>query len=141
MSLLNRTQLLTAMRAHRFAVQASASTAGSPEAAVVGVVVTDAFELFFDTLRTTRKMRNLRANPAVAFVLGGTVEGDERTVQYEGIADEPQGSELAALQRIYFERFPDGRERQSWPDLVYVRVRPRWLRYSDYNTAPPTIVE
>jgi hypothetical protein len=71
------------IRAYRYAIQASVSSTTSPQAAVVGVVVTDDFELFFDTLDTTRKMRNLRQNPKIAFVIGGTVEGDERTVQYE----------------------------------------------------------
>jgi hypothetical protein len=86
-------------------------------------------------------MQNLRQNPKIAFVLGGTVEGDERTVQYEGIADEPTGSELERLQAIYFNRFPDGPLRQTWPGLVYVRVRPSWIRFSDFNVAPPAIIE
>jgi uncharacterized protein YhbP (UPF0306 family) len=129
------------MRAYRFAVEASVSSTPSPQAAVVGVVVTDDFELFFDTLDTTRKMRNLRQNPKIAFVIGGTVEGDERTVQYEGIADEPEGSELERLKTIYFNRFPDGPVRQTWPGLVYVRARPLWIRFSDFNVVPPVIVE
>jgi hypothetical protein len=29
----------------------------------------------------------------------------------------------------------------SWSGLVYVRVRPRWLRYSDFRAEPPRIVE
>jgi len=29
----------------------------------------------------------------------------------------------------------------SWTGLVYIRVRPTWLRYSDYNSDPPVIVE
>ena len=33
--------------------------------------VTDDFEVFFDTLDTTRKVRNLRRNPKIAFVIGG----------------------------------------------------------------------
>ena len=129
------------MRGHRYAIEASVSSAVSPQAAVVGVVVTDDFEVFFDTLATTRKMQNLRENPKIAFVIGGTIEGDERTVQYEGIADEPQGSELARLKTIYFDRFPDGRGRQTWPGLVYVRARPSWIRYSDFNVVPPVIIE
>jgi general stress protein 26 len=141
MTTVSRRELLASMRAQRYAVETSVSASGSPQAAVVGVVVSDAFELFFDTLDTTRKLENLRRDPRVAFVLGGTLEGDERTVQYEGDADEPQGAELERLQRLYFERFPDGPERQAWPGLVYVRVRPRWLRYSDYRAVPPTIVE
>jgi hypothetical protein len=42
---------------------------------------------------------------------------------------------------LYFGSFPDGRERQRWPGLVYVRARPTWLRYSDYNRAPPVVLE
>jgi uncharacterized protein YhbP (UPF0306 family) len=138
---MTRQELLVMMRGYRFAIQASVSPMASPQAAVVGVVVTDDFELFFDTLDTTRKMRNLRQNPKIAFVIGGTIEGDERTVQYEGIADEPTGSELERLKKIYFSRFPDGPLRQTWPGLMYVRVRPSWIRFSDFNVVPPAIFE
>jgi hypothetical protein len=29
----------------------------------------------------------------------------------------------------------------SWPGLTYFRVRPRWIRYSDFGQAPPLIAE
>jgi len=137
---MNRADLLTFLRSHALAVQASVSTSGAPQAAVVGFAVTDDFELLFDALETTRKIPNLRKNPKVAFVIGGLAEGDERTVQYEGVADEPHGAPLERLKEIYFARFPDGRDRLTWPGLVYVRVRPRWIRYSDFNRRPPEIV-
>lgn len=138
---MTRNELLAFMRSERYAVQASVSALGRPQAAVVGIAVSDAFELVFDTLDSTRKAVNLRANPGVAFVIGGTDEGDERTVQYEGMADVPEGAERERLQRIYFDRFPDGKARQAWPGLIYVRVKPAWIRYSNYNTQPPEIVE
>jgi hypothetical protein len=31
--------------------------------------------------------------------------------------------------------------RLSWPGLIYVRIRPTWIRYSNYNIDPPQIVE
>jgi hypothetical protein len=108
---------------------------------VVGFIVTEHFELFFDTLEATRKVANLRHNSKVAFVIGGLVNGDERTVQYEGVADEPKGLELERLKEQYFLRFPEGRERRSWPGLMYLRTRPRWLRYSNFSTTPPDIAE
>ena len=74
-------------------------------------------------------------------VIGGLTDGDERTVQYEGIADEPNGVELEGLKARYFVRFPDGRDRQTWPGLTYVRSRPQWLRFSNFNQTPPEIVE
>jgi hypothetical protein len=138
---MTRSELLQFMRGHSLAVQASVSPALAPQAAVVGIVVTDDFQVLFDTLDTTRKVNNLRCNPKIAFVIGGLAPGDERTVQYEGIADEPVGAELERLKECYFARFPDGRQRQSWPGLTYVRARPIWIRYADYNHAPPKIVE
>jgi general stress protein 26 len=138
---LNRAALLDFMRAHRYAVEASVSPSGHPEAAVVGIVVTDELELFFDTLAITRKAGNLAGNARVAFVIGGTANDDQRTVQYEGIADTPRGEELEHLKELYFVRFPDGRERVTWPGITYFRIRPVWIRYSDFSRTPPEIVE
>ena len=136
-----RADILAFMRAHSLAVQASVSPSHSPQAAVVGFIVTDDFEMFFDTLDSTRKLVNLRQNSRIAFVVGGAAPGDERTVQYEGLADEPNGLELQHLKERYFLQFPDGRDRLSWPGLTYVCARPRWIRFSDFSHTPPEIVE
>ena len=133
--------LLAFLRQHRLAVQASVSAELTPQAAVIGIAVTDQFEIVFDTVDSTRKTRNLRSNPRVAFVIGGIVDGEERTIQYEGIADEPSGAELERLKRIYYSVYPDGPSRLSWPGLIYVRVRPTWIRYTDYTVDPTEIVE
>lgn len=134
-------ELLAFMRANRLAVQASVSAATAAQAAVVGIAVTDAFELVFDTLDSTRKVTNLRTNPRLAFVIGGTMPGDERTVQYEGLADEPAGPERDRIRAAYFSAWPDGPARAKWPGIVYVRVRPTWIRYSDFNQTPPVVIE
>ena len=136
-----RATLLAFLRRHRYAVQSSTHPTGGPQSAVVGIAVSDRLEIVFDTLDTSRKGRNLRQRPQVAFVLGGVAAGDERTVQYEGVVDEPRGAERTRLTELYYAVFPDGRERLSWPGLIYLRATPRWLRYSDYNQNPPQIVE
>ena len=136
-----RVEILEFMRAHRMAVQASVANWSTPQAAAVGIIVADTFEVFFDTLETTRKMANLRGNAKVAFVIGGLADGEERTVQYEGVVDEPTGPELERLKQEYFARFPDEPNRQNWPGITYVRAKPRWLRFSDFNQTPPEIVE
>lgn len=107
---------------------------------MVGFVVTDRFELFFDTTEATRKATNLRANAHVAFVIGGVGDG-ACTVQYEGIVDEPVGMDLDRLKSLYFARFPDGPERGAWPGITYFRVRPVWLRVSNYTSTPPDVTE
>jgi general stress protein 26 len=137
----NALDLLAFMRTHRVAVQASVSETAAPQAAVVGIAITDRFEIVFDTLGSSRKAHNLRTNPSIALVMGGLMPGDERTVQYEGTADEPQGEERDRLTAVYYAVYPDGRDRLSWPGLTYVRVRPRWIRYSDFGQATPQIVE
>jgi len=133
--------LLHFLRSHRLAVEASVSPTGAAQAAVVGFAISDQFDIVFDTLASTRKAQNLRQNPKIALVIGGAAAGEERTVQYEGIADEPSGPELEQLKEVYYAAYPDGPSRLSWPGLIYVRVRPTWVRYSDYTTDPPVIVE
>ena len=51
------------------------------------------------------------------------------------------GLELERLKRDYFAQFPDGPSRQAWPDITYVRVRPTWIRYSDFRDNETNIVE
>ena len=133
--------LLRFLKEHRLAVEASVSASLAAQAAVVGFAISDEFEIIFDTLNSTRKVPNLRQNPRLAFVVGGLLPGDERTAQYEGIADEPTGTELERLTEIYYGVYPEGRTRRSWPGLIYIRVRPTWIRYNDYNVDPPQIVE
>ena len=122
--------MLQFIRRHRYAVQASTAADGAPQAAVVGIAVTDRLEVVFDTLGTSRKAQNLRHEPRIALVVGGD---DEQTLQLEGVADEPTGDELQRLKRVYLAAFPDGIEREQWPDITYVRVRITWARYSDFR--------
>jgi pyridoxine/pyridoxamine 5'-phosphate oxidase len=127
---MTRAELLQFLRKHRYAVEACTAADGAPQAAVIGIAVTDELELVFDTLGTTRKALNLRRDARIALVVGWD---EEQTVQLEGSADEPVGSELSRLKRAYFERFPDGPERERWPGITYFRVRLRWARYSDFR--------
>ncbi|MGA2479918.1 MAG: pyridoxamine 5'-phosphate oxidase family protein [Spirochaetia bacterium] len=138
---MSRAELLVFMRTHANAVQASVSPAGAAQAAVIGIAVTDSFEIVFDSIDTTRKVENLLLNPSIALVIGGWTLGDERTVQYEGVVDKPEGAELERLKNIYYARFPTGRLRLSWPGITYLRARPTWIRYRDFNKVPATILE
>jgi general stress protein 26 len=133
--------LLEFMRTQRLAVQASVGESGEPQAALVGIAVSDSLEVIFDSVDTTRKVHNLRRNTKVAFVIGGWARGDERTVQYQGVADEPAGDELERIRTIYFAAWPDGPARLSWPGIVYIRVRPTWIRYTDFTSDPPDVIE
>jgi pyridoxine/pyridoxamine 5'-phosphate oxidase len=127
---MTRAELLSFLRRHRYAVQASTAADGAPQAAVVGIAVSDQLEIVFDTLATSRKARHLRRDARIALVVGWD---EEQTVQLEGRADEPTADELERLKRVYFQQFPDGPEREQWPDITYFRVRLGWARYSDFR--------
>jgi len=134
---LTRAEIIRFIRANNCAVQASVSVSGAPQAAVIGIAVSDKLEIVFDTLASTRKAQNLVRNPRISLAIGGWIPGDERTLQIDGVADQPQGAELERLTALYYESFPSGRERLSWPGLTYFRVRPTWVRYRDFGARPP----
>jgi general stress protein 26 len=115
---------------HKLGVLATISPSGEPQAAVVGIAVTSELELVFDTVKTSRKYQNLAANSRIAFVIGGE---EEITVQYEGEAEELRSAEHKKYFDAYFETWPDGRDRLKWPGIVHFKVRPKWIRYSDFN--------
>lgn len=133
---MTRTELLLFLRGHSLGVVATRSSAGLPQAAVVGIAVSDKFEIIFDTLGDTRKAQNLRQCPEIACVVGWD---EEQTVQLEGIANEPQGEERVRIQRCYFAQFPEGQTRLAWPGITYFCITPRWVRYSDFRDTDPSI--
>jgi hypothetical protein len=63
------------------------------------------------------------------------------TVQFEGVAEELVGEDLANYKKTYFAKFPDGVEREKWPGITYFVVRPKWVRYCDYNPQSRRIEE
>ncbi len=130
MSAPTREDLLDFLCKHRLGVVATVSPEGEAQSALVGIAVTRELEIVFDTLSTTRKCRNLRSCPKISAVVGWD---EETTVQYEGVADEPTGADLEGLKETYFAVYPDGRDRQTWEGITYFRIRPTWIRYSDFS--------
>jgi uncharacterized pyridoxamine 5'-phosphate oxidase family protein len=116
---------------NKYAVLSTVTKDGVPEAALVGFAISEDLQIVFDTVSTSRKYQNLIINPAIAFVIGWE---NEQTMQYEGVAKIPGEIELNKLLEIYFKVFPDGRERrETWKDIVYFSVKPKWIRFSDFN--------
>jgi pyridoxine/pyridoxamine 5'-phosphate oxidase len=124
----------------KLGVLASLGPDGRPQSALVGIAITSQLEIIFDTVKPSRKYPNLMARPACSFVIGGWGTG-EQTVQYEGEAEELSSPALEHYQQTYFSAWPECRAHMSWPGIVYFVVRPRWIRYSDFDQTPPQIVE
>ena len=62
-------------------------------------------------------------------------------MQFEGVAIDPEGTELERVQEAYFAVWPDGPRRILRPDIAHFVVHPRWIRFSDFGQIPPLIVE
>jgi general stress protein 26 len=127
---MDQQQFIDFVRQRGLAVIATRGTDGGPQAALVGITATERGELVFDTSRRSRKYRNLSAFAQVAVVIGWD---NEMTVQCEGTADIPMGADHDRCLQAYLSQYPDGVERAHDHDIVHVRVRPNWLRYSDYR--------
>jgi len=135
---MNLKEIYDFMNAERLGVLTTAANSGQPQAALMGFAVTPELEIIFDTVRSSRKYPNLKQNPRVAWVVGCT---REVTVQYEGEAEELEGAALTKYKPIYFQKFTDGPARENWVGMTYFVVRPKWVRYSDYNPGTRRIEE
>jgi pyridoxine/pyridoxamine 5'-phosphate oxidase len=122
----------------KLGVLSSLARNSTPQSALVGIAVTPQLEIVFDTVKSSRKYPNLIATPQCSFVLGWA---GEQTVQFEGLAAELAGPALKRCQDVYFAAWPDGPSRLSWAGIVYFVVRPKWIRYSDFDRNPPLIQE
>jgi pyridoxine/pyridoxamine 5'-phosphate oxidase len=128
---IKRGALYEFLKPHRYGVISTVSKEGMPEAAYIGLAATPELDLIFETLNTSRKFLNLRRNPHAALVIGWD---HERTLQYEGVAEEPDEFSLDDLKDTYYAALPENRGHDGWPGLTYVRIRPRWIRVSNYGS-------
>jgi Pyridoxamine 5'-phosphate oxidase len=128
------------MAKHKLGVLGTICKSRDPQSALVGIAITPQLEIIFDTVQSSRKYPNLISRPACSFVVGGWGAG-EQTVQYEGQAEQLKPPELKQYQEIYFKVWPDGPARMDWPGIAYFVVRPRWIRFSDFDQNPPLIHE
>ncbi|HJT87624.1 MAG TPA: pyridoxamine 5'-phosphate oxidase family protein [Bryobacteraceae bacterium] len=137
---MNESDVYVFLAKHKLGVLGTIGPDGHPQSALMGIAITPQLEIVFDTVKSSRKYPNLTARPACSFVIGGWGTS-EQTVQYEGDATELNPPELARYREMYFAVWPDGPARMTWPGIVYFVVRPRWIRYSDFDQTPPLAAE
>jgi general stress protein 26 len=133
-------ELYAFMAKNRLGILGTIGNGGAPQSALMGIAITPQLEIIFDTTKSSRKYPNLLARPSCSFVIGGW-GATEQTVQYEGTAEELKFPTLERYQEIYFEVWPESRAHLSWPGIVYFVVRPKWIRYSDFDQSPPLLRE
>jgi pyridoxine/pyridoxamine 5'-phosphate oxidase len=124
-------ELYQFIQSRKLAVISTTAPNGDPQSALVGIAVSPNLSIVFDTVKSSRKYPNLKADPRISMVIGW--EG-EVTLQYEGIASEPQGETLRDAKDIYFQTWPSCVDHQQWPGITWFLVKPVWIRYSDFDT-------
>ena len=124
-------ELIEFVRDHPWGVVATLGPEGQPQAALVGIAATDRGEIVFDTDPEARKVANVRRDERIALVV---VVHDEVTMQIEGTAGVPLGSERDRCLATYLQAYPDGRQRAE-DGAVLVRIRPTWVRIADFRPA------
>jgi pyridoxine/pyridoxamine 5'-phosphate oxidase len=134
----DRDALHAFIQRQRYGVVSSVAANGTPQSALVGIAATPCLEIVFDTLKNTRKYANLAQRPACSMAIGWT---GEQTLQLDGVAEELHGEARNKLLDVYFRQWPECREHRHWPGIAYFVVRPRWIRFSDYEQRPPLIEE
>ena len=112
---------------------------GNPESALVGFGEKEDLSLIVGTYKGTRKYENFLRNPKVAIVIGLGIE--KITVQYEGTARIMPESEIEGYKELYYAKNPTAVKYESYLKQVYLKIVPRWIRYTDYNKKPNEIFE
>ena len=134
---MNKSFIYDFIKKHKLAVLSTCTQRSRPEAALIGIAVSENLEIIFDTVTDSRKYQNIIINPFVALVIGWN---DERTIQYEGKASLLSGEDAGKYKEIYYAFYPDGRQRATtWQGLVHFKIDPQWIRYSDFND--PQLIE
>jgi general stress protein 26 len=114
---------------------------GKPEAALIAFVELDNLEIVFETFHDTRKYQNLQQDPSVALVVGWNAK-KHITLQYEGIASEIPTSDTAKYIETFLNKDTPCTEKfLRNPKVRLFKIRPSWIRFSDYTGAAPKIVE
>jgi uncharacterized protein YhbP (UPF0306 family) len=132
-SMKTKEQIYDFLASYQTGVLATISESGLPSAAIVGFGLTKELELLIGTNVSTRKYKNLRANPHVAFAVGGETA---ETVQFEGIARELGPDELQLVRDNYWQKNPHAEVYHQNPGERNFILTPTWIRYTNLETEP-----
>lgn len=112
-----------------------------PQSAVVAFAELPSLEILFQTVEYSRKYRNLSNNPAVALVIGWDLD-KYQTLQYEGVAEQIPVGEAEECHHYFLDKnSPASEIILKNPRARFFRVKPTWLRYSDFSCSNAQFIE
>lgn len=138
----NDSTILQFLKTQPMAVVATiAADSWQPESALIAFTQTSNLEIIFETFVDSRKYQNLQQNPRTALVIGWDM-ARYITVQYEGIAAPVDSREYEMCVQAFRAKDTPCTEQFLRDSRVrFFKVKPTWIRYSDYTLDPPHIVE
>lgn len=136
--MISKQDLINYIKKQNLAVVATVSQEGKSESAVVEFGCNDKLEIIFDAFENSRKIQNLRGNPNASLVIGWD---KNTTVQYEGLIEFSTDEQLLNLKEIYFTKTPEARKWEKTPGIIFVKVVPKWIKFTDLNKHPWDISE
>ncbi len=134
-------EILEYLRSQRVGSLAVEMMDGSPHGSTVHFAHSDDPLMFvFLTERGYRKAEPLLQKEVTraSFVIGAS-EAEMKTLQMDGEAL-LLDSETQYLQDIYFDKFPEKREKYGGPEDFFFCFKPTWWRYTDYTPTGKTVV-
>lgn len=138
-----KAKALQFIKEHPYAVIATTSKNGEPQAATMVFFIENDFTFYFISINGSRKLRNLKENDKVAIVIG--LGPDPITIQGGGTAELIPDVPDALFQKIVGSIHSDV---TSWPIVKLakngfstIKVRPTWLEWLDLNAESETYKE
>lgn len=119
-------------------VLSTVSPAGNPEAATVECVVTESFQVIFQTFQRYRKYTNLLSHRTIAAVFGWS---GHVSVQFEGEAELLCEELLADSCAYYLRKVPSAKRFMDMEGACLFRIHPLWARYTDISKEPSEVFE
>lgn len=136
----DRAAALSFLKSHQAGVLSSVTPEGGAHGSAVFYVADESFNIFFLTLKTSRKFANLQAHPRVAFTVGR--QDVPQTLQLEGDASvlqhpEDIGEHAADLMKVLTSntRYYAPLTKLDTDATAIVWIKPKSVRWADYTTA------
>lgn len=134
-----RAQALDFLKSHSAGVLSTVSEDGKAHGSAIYYVADENFNIYFLTLKTSRKCANLCANPSVALTVGR--QDIPQTVQLEGVASvlqhpEEIGEHAEALMKALTSnsRYYAPLTKLDNDETAIVWIQPKWIRWADYTS-------
>src|SRR3989344_3854638 len=133
----SRSDALTFLKAHSAGVLSTVSEGGKAHGSAIYYVADDSFNIYFITLKTSRKFANLSENPSVALTVG--TQDVPQTLHLEGVAamlqhEEEIGAHAAELMKDLTSNSRDYAPltKLGDADTAIIWIQPKWIRWGDF---------